>query len=46
VACDIADILAGIAAHVADTCRSSTTALVSGTALSGVVLGAAVLREQ
>jgi hypothetical protein len=46
VACDIADTLAGIAGARRGYLPKLTSALVSGTALSGVVLGAAVLREQ
>lgn len=46
VACDIADTLAGIAGARRGYLSKLTSALVTGTALSGVVLGAAVLREQ
>lgn len=46
VACDIADTLAGIAGARRGYLPKLTSALVTATALSGVVLGAAVLREQ
>jgi hypothetical protein len=46
VACDVADTLAGIAGARRGYLPKLTSALVTGTALSGVILGAAVLREQ
>jgi hypothetical protein len=46
VTCDIADTLAGIAGARRGHLPKLTSALVTGTALSSVVLSAAALREQ
>ncbi len=45
LACDVADTLAGIAGGRGGYLPKLTSALVSGTALSAVALGAAALRE-
>jgi hypothetical protein len=46
LACDAADALAGIAGGRSGYLPKATTALLSGTAMSAVVLGAAALREE
>jgi hypothetical protein len=46
LACDVSDVLAGIAGGRRGYLPKLTSALVSGTAVSAVVLGAAALSEQ
>ncbi len=45
IACDAADVLAGVAGGRGGYLPKLTSVLVSGTALSAVALGAAALRE-
>jgi hypothetical protein len=46
LACDAADVLAGIAGGCGGYLPKATSVLVTGTAVSAVVLGAVALREQ
>jgi len=46
LACDVADVLAGVAGGRGGYLPKVTSVLVSGTALSAVALGTAALRDQ